>query len=204
MKVERDRDAAAHELGHVIGHIVTGTNFDYVWIAGVDKWWDKRNQDEDPKKWVGGYIRTYREGTMTFDGKRVKCATRDTTAEEWLLTLLAGIAGEEVFAGQEKPRSIIDLSQEYRQWEGKSGAYGDFRIAQKWVKQGVEDGYFHAKQVWAVLQAFLQQGVLRSAEPQGISARCYPGARQERHYVEHRSNEDVERILRHRIDGEGV
>jgi hypothetical protein len=147
-------NVAAHELGHVIGHIVTEMHFSYVWVAGVNEQSDKFYQDKDPLKHVGGHVRSYRWGKMTFDGKRVKCINQDADAEDWLVTLLAGIAGEEVFAGGERPRSVIELSHDYRIWEGRSGKAGDFQQAQKWVKRGVENGYFHAKEVWAVLQHY--------------------------------------------------
>jgi hypothetical protein len=153
-------EAAAHELGHVIGHIVTESYFDYAWVAGVKEYYDKWYQPKDSTKRVGGHVLSYRHGMMVWDAKRerVRCVDRDgITPEQYLIVLMAGIAGEEVFAGQERPRSIIDLSQEYRQWESKTDSYGDFRMAQKWVKQGVSDGYFYAREVWGVLQHFYNQ-----------------------------------------------
>jgi hypothetical protein len=153
-------EAAAHELGHVIGHITTERYFGMVWVAGVSQPWDSYNQPKDSKKHVGGHVASYQHGTMVWDAKRerVKCVNAGSISpEQFLIVLMAGIAGEEVFAGQERPRSIIDLSQEYRQWESKTDSYGDFRMAQKWVKQGVSDGYFYAREVWGVLQHFYNQ-----------------------------------------------
>ena len=151
-RTHEDRlETAAHELGHVIAYIATETYFSYVWVRGSNEqsdWYAKQHEK------VAGCVLSYQHGKMTFDGKRVKCVTRDVTAETWLITLLAGVAGEEVFAGQEKPRSIIDVSQEYRLAESAADGYGDFRQAQKWVQQGVEEGYIHAKDVWGMLQYF--------------------------------------------------
>ena len=91
---------------------------------------------------------------MKFDGKRVKCIEQDLDAEYYLIMLLGGVAAEEVFAGQERPRSIIEVSNDYRLRESANDSYGDFRQAQKWVKSGVEEGYFYAKEVWGVLQHY--------------------------------------------------
>jgi hypothetical protein len=147
---------AAHEMGHVIAHVVTSTYFNDVWIAGVNEWQDKWRHDD--LKTMAGCVRSFQHGEMTFDGSRVKCKERDADAEDMLLILLAGIAGQEVFAGIEKPRSIIEVSRDYRSREIHDGtASGDFRQAQKWVKHGVENGYFHAKEIWGVLQHYYNQ-----------------------------------------------
>jgi len=79
------RETAAHEMGHVIACIVGERNFDYVWIRGVneglDKWYGK-----DPS--YAGYVRTYRNGKMTFDGRRVKVSDDNSiSAEDYLLGL---------------------------------------------------------------------------------------------------------------------
>jgi hypothetical protein len=153
----RTHDAAAHELGHVIAHILTSTHFDFVWIAGVNEQQDKYYQSAEFSKRCGGYVKSYRWGKMTFDGVRVRCISRedqDADAGEWLLVLLAGIAGEEVAAGQERPRSVIDLSDQYRTWEFRPKSEGDFEQAKKWFKRGADAGYIHARDVWAAFQHY--------------------------------------------------
>jgi hypothetical protein len=147
-------DTAAHELGHVIAHVVTEQYFDSVWIRGVNEWADKW-YDKDNK--MAGCVRSWQRGGMKFDGKRVKCVEQDLDAETYLLVLLAGVAGEEVFDGRETPRSIIEVSRSYRLSESATDSYGDFRQAQKWVKHGVDLGYFHANEVWGVLQHYYNQ-----------------------------------------------
>jgi hypothetical protein len=149
---DEDRlETAAHELGHVIAYIATETYFSYVWVRGADEnsfFTDKHDAT------TAGCVYSFQHGKMTFDGKRLRCVPRDTTPETWLITLLAGVAGEEVLAGQENPRSIIDVSQGYRLAESAADGYGDFRQAQRWVKQSVEEGYIHTKDVWGMLQYF--------------------------------------------------
>ena len=156
-------EVAAHELGHVIAHIVTETYFYSVWVAGVNQCYDKQY---DVTK-MAGCVSSYQHGKMAFDGERVRCITQDADVEDWLVTLLAGVAGDEVFAGQEKPRSIIDVSNDYRLRESAADSYGDFRQAQKWVKRAVENGYFHATGVWGVLQHYYNQAffAVRSHKP---------------------------------------
>jgi hypothetical protein len=144
------RKTAAHELGHVIAHITTERYFFSVWIAGVNEWQDKQYESKP----IAGCVSSYRHGGMKFDGKRVKHVEQDLDVEAYLVMLLGGVAAEEVFSGQERPRSIIEISRNYRLWESETNSYGDFQMAQKWVKQGAENGYFYAKEVWGVLQHY--------------------------------------------------
>lgn len=158
-KSNRELEAvAAHELGHTIAHIVTGTYFYNVWVAGASEWWDRIYKDDIGK--YAGCVRVYQYGKLIFDGERVRRGSKDTDPEDLIVTLLAGIAGEEVAAGREKPRSIVDISCDYRLRESQLltwGSAGDFGQAQKWVKKGVENGYFHGERVWEVLQHYYNQ-----------------------------------------------
>src|ERR1039457_910992 len=62
-------EVAAHELGHVIAHIVTETYFYSVWVAGVNQCYDKQY---DVTK-MAGCVSSYQHGKMAFDGERVRC-----------------------------------------------------------------------------------------------------------------------------------
>jgi hypothetical protein len=50
----------AHELGHVIAHIVTETYFDYVWVRGVNKMYDGWIDSRPDGKNMAGCVHSYR------------------------------------------------------------------------------------------------------------------------------------------------
>jgi hypothetical protein len=74
---------AAHEMGHIIAHIVTETYFDSVWIAGVCEWHDRLH---DLNK-LADCVQSYRHGKMTFNGDRLKHVAQDVDAEDMLIIL---------------------------------------------------------------------------------------------------------------------